>query len=319
MDTAQNPLFPAKLLLFGEYSIVIGGQGLTVPYTAYGGSLQFARTNVLNRSGEIRQSNDTLRRFAQYLVSVQQSGKLPAVMDIEQMQTDVQQGLYFDSNIPHGYGLGSSGALCAAVYYRYALHGVDTVTGSASADTIIRLRSIFAQMEAFFHGASSGIDPLVCYLQQPLHILGENSLHVVNMPETPLQILHLFLYETGKPRPANSGLVPLFLKKMENPEFADICRLYLNKYNNNCIQAFLHSDATTLWENFRRLSQFQLVHFEPMIPGFMLQQWRRGLNRRQFYLKLCGAGGGGYMLGLCKNLPETIERLGENGVHELAL
>ena len=317
MDTAQNPVFPAKLLLFGEYSIVIGGQGLTIPYTTYGGSLSFARTNVLNRSEEISRSNDTLRRFGQYLVSLQQSGDLLAGMNLEQMQTDVQQGLFFDSNIPHGYGLGSSGALCAAIYYRYALHGTDTVTGSASADTIIRLRGIFAQMESFFHGASSGIDPLVCYLQQPLHILGENNLHVVKMPEFKLENLHFFLYETGKPRPANSGLVPLFLKNCENPEFADICRLYLTKYNNNCIQAFLHSDAALLWENFRRLSQFQLVHFEPMIPGFMLQQWRRGLNRRQFYLKLCGAGGGGYMLGLCKNLPETVELLGEDRIKEI--
>lgn len=319
MDTAQNPVFPAKLLLFGEYSIVIGGQGLTVPYKAYGGALQFARTNILSRSDEIRQSNDTLRNFAQYLLQQQQSGALPEGIDTAQLQTDVQQGLYFHSNIPHGYGLGSSGALCAAVYYRYAMHGNAAGTGKASADTIVGLRGIFAQMESFFHGASSGIDPLVCYLQQPLHIIGESNLHVVNMPENKLENLHFFLYETGKPRPANSGLVPLFLEKCKNPEFAEICRLYLTKYNNNCIDAYLRSDSAMLWENARRLSHFELVHFEPMIPGHMLQEWRRGLNRRQFYLKLCGAGGGGYMLGLCKNLPETAQHLGENRVQELTL
>ena len=32
------------------------------------------------------------------------------------LDNDIKENLYFNSNIPQGYGLGSSGALIAAVY-----------------------------------------------------------------------------------------------------------------------------------------------------------------------------------------------------------
>ena len=37
-----------------------------------------------------------------------------------QFERDLKQGLWFCSNSPMGYGLGSSGAVCAALYTRYA-------------------------------------------------------------------------------------------------------------------------------------------------------------------------------------------------------
>ena len=44
--------------------------------------------------------------------------------DLDQMASDISKGMYFDSSIPPGYGVGSSGALVAAVYDRYALKKV---------------------------------------------------------------------------------------------------------------------------------------------------------------------------------------------------
>lgn len=317
MNIVPNPVFPAKLLLFGEYNIVIGGQGLTIPYTPLGGSFAFARTNVLNISEQIRQSNNTLREFAQFLITLETEGTLLCRLNLQQMQSDVQQGLFFDSNIPHGYGLGSSGALCAAVYHRYAnnaLGSADTMSESA----VLELRSIFAQLEAFFHGTSSGIDPLVSYLQKPLHILGDNQMQIVTLPKAMPSNCHLFLYNTGKPRKPDMGLVPLFVEKQKDPEFAEICRLYLKKYNSRCIQAFLQADAAVLLETARRLSQFQLVHFEPMIPHAIKPLWKRGINNRHYYLKLCGAGGGGFMLGVARNTQDVVAKLGATHVQEVS-
>ena len=37
-----NPLFYAKILLFGEYGIIEDSQGLTVPYSFYKGTLKFS-------------------------------------------------------------------------------------------------------------------------------------------------------------------------------------------------------------------------------------------------------------------------------------
>ena len=316
MNTAPNPVFPAKLLLFGEYNIVIGGQGLTIPYTPLGGSFAFARTNVLNQNEQIRQSNDTLRGFTQFLFGLESEGTLYCNLNLQQMQTDVQQGLFFDSNIPHGYGLGSSGALCAALYHRYANNPI--VPADAMSElAVVELRLVFGQLESFFHGTSSGIDPLVSYLQKPLHILGNEQMQIVSLPSVLPANCHLFLYNTGKPRKPNMGLVPLFVEKQKDPEFAEFCRLYLKKYNSRCIQAFLQADAALLLETARRLSHFQLVHFEPMIPHAIKPLWKRGINSRHYYLKLCGAGGGGFMLGVCRNIQETTAKLGAANVQEV--
>jgi mevalonate kinase len=38
------------------------------------------------------------------------------VTDLAELKNDVETGMYFDSSIPQGYGVGSSGALVAAIY-----------------------------------------------------------------------------------------------------------------------------------------------------------------------------------------------------------
>ena len=38
----SNPLFYAKILLFGEYGIIEDSQGLTLPYSFYKGALKFS-------------------------------------------------------------------------------------------------------------------------------------------------------------------------------------------------------------------------------------------------------------------------------------
>ena len=39
---------------------------------------------------------------------------------LDELKRDIDKGMYFDSSIPQGYGVGSSGALVAAVYDKYA-------------------------------------------------------------------------------------------------------------------------------------------------------------------------------------------------------
>lgn len=38
----------------------------------------------------------------------------------DEIEKDLQEGMYFDSSIPRGYGVGSSGAIVAAIYDKYA-------------------------------------------------------------------------------------------------------------------------------------------------------------------------------------------------------
>jgi mevalonate kinase len=52
------------------------------------------------------------------------------------------------------------------------------------------------------------------------------------------------------------------------------------------------------------LSHLQFASFEEMIPPNIRAIWAHGLETREFALKLCGAGGGGFFLGYrLKNCP----------------
>ena len=59
--------------------------------------------------------------------------------------------MYFDSSIPQGYGVGSSGALVAAIYDQYALNKI-TVLENLTKDKLVQLKTVFAAMESFFTG-----------------------------------------------------------------------------------------------------------------------------------------------------------------------
>ena len=47
--------------------------------------------------------------------------------NIEKLNADIADGMYFDSSIPQGYGVGSSGALVAAIYSEYAIDPISAI------------------------------------------------------------------------------------------------------------------------------------------------------------------------------------------------
>ena len=112
----KGPLFYSKILLFGEYGIIRYSKGLSIPYNFYNGALKKER----NPSEEAIKSNGHLRRFVAYLENLQTEQPGLVTFDLATLKNDVETGMYFDSSIPQGYGVGSSGALVAAIYDKYA-------------------------------------------------------------------------------------------------------------------------------------------------------------------------------------------------------
>ena len=43
----------------------------------------------------------------------------------------------------------------------------------------------------------------------------------------------------------------------------------------------------------KKISRFQFEYFKHMIPNVFLELWEKGLKTEEYYLKVCGAGGGG--------------------------
>ena len=170
----KGPLFYSKILLFGEYGIIKDSKGLSIPYNFYNGALKYGQ----NQNDVSTESNNILKEYYQYLKALDND---LVSFNLDQMASDIFRGMYFDSSIPRGYGVGSSGALVAAVYDRYALEKI-TVLENLTREKLLNLKDIFAAMESFFHGNSSGLDPLNSYLSLPILISSKNEIEATGIP-----------------------------------------------------------------------------------------------------------------------------------------
>ncbi|MCX7744878.1 MAG: mevalonate kinase [Flavobacteriales bacterium] len=304
--TQVEKKFNSKILLFGEYSIIHNSMGLSIPYEAFEGKLTFTPEKL--QGEDVQKSNESLRRYASYLRELMEAGKLKFTCDIDRFEEDITNGIVFDSTIPQGYGVGSSGALVAAIYDRYALDKIPN-DKKISGQFIVRLKEIFSQMESYFHGKSSGMDPLICYMNHPMLIQSKDDIDPVGIP-TPNEVGKgaIFLINTGEVG-ETQPLVNLFLDKCKEEGFVQVIKNELIPFNNNCIKAFLKGEVKELFSNLKDLSGFLLSNLSPMIPRRFRSIWKRGLETEAYYLKLCGSGGGGYILGFTEDFERAKEEL----------
>ena len=293
--------FYSKVILFGEFSVIQSSMGLVIPYTLFDGKLTFRRDNTAVIDPE-------LKAFSLFIKQLIDSNHLHCQFDITSFEFDISQGLYFDSTIPQGYGVGSSGALVAAIFDRYEQENHSTLD-------IAKLKRIFSQLEAHFHGASSGVDPLISYLNSPILIKNKNDLGSVSLPKFPKGKGGIFLLNTKRSR-KTEPLVNLFLEKTKNEHFSDLCENVLTPITNDCITNFLDADMKSLLENFKLLSEFQFEHFSPMIPTLYRDLWIEGIHSNDYSLKLCGAGGGGFLMGITSDFQKVKRVL---SAHEIRL
>jgi len=292
--------FHSKILLFGEYALMAGSRALSIPYGQLHGAFAFRQQP--DRSG--LDSNSHLKEYAGYLRQLLQERKFSGKLALSRLEKDIDNGLVFESNIPPGYGLGSSGSLAAAVYDRY---GQDKIPANAALSNkeLIALKQTMAALESFFHGKSSGLDPVVCYLQKAVLVEGGNRLKTVELPRfeatTGGAVFLLDTGTTGETRP----LVNYFVAQCEKAGFLHKIKSELIPLNAQCIRAYLAGDTDTLFPCLEKLSAFTLQHFRPMIPEELFAVWKQGLENRQYFLKLCGSGGGGMMLGFTHNFEKA--------------
>jgi mevalonate kinase len=307
----QEKSFQSKILLFGEYGLMHNAMGLSIPYEAFEGKLTFQPEKLDAEAAKA--SNAHLKAYGQHLESLVADNKLNFALDTERLLRDIEAGLVFDSSIPQGFGVGSSGALVAAVYDRYALEKIPYDL-SVSSNEILRLKDSLSRMESYFHGRSSGMDPLICYLSRPMLIEDKEQIGPVGLPP---QIASgkgaIFLLDTGKPG-KTQPLVNLFLEKCKEAGFLQVVRSEIIPFSDNCIKAFLKGEVRELFTNMKELSGLLLSYLNPMIPRKFRKVWKRGLDTQAYYLKLCGSGGGGYILGFTEDLEAAKKELGDHPI-----
>lgn len=273
--------FFSKILLFGEYSIIKGSHGLAIPFEKFFANMQF----------DNKVDTESLNSFLDLAKYLEHSSILSKNIDVDSFIKDIKNGLKFNSNIPQGYGVGSSGALCASILAKY---GRNILRNSpVDKDQLCFLQDIMALMESFYHGTSSGLDPLISFVNSPVFIKGRNELSLVSDIHSNL-LKNFYLIDTGLPR-KTSPLVHKFMKMCDDKTFYPKLDLLINN-NNLAIDAFLKNNQDELEKYFYEISRFQYLYFEDMIPKNYRELWFKGLETKKFFLKLCGAGGGGFLM-----------------------
>ena len=297
----KAPLFYSKILLFGEYGIIKNSKGLSIPYNSFKGGLKIGDIN----SKIVDQSNRSLQIFRDFLSNIDSS---IVVFDLKKMNKDLSNGMYFDSTIPQGYGVGSSGALVAAFYDRYAINKF-TVLENLNRDKILQLKSIFSSMESFFHGKSSGLDPLNSYLSLPILIHSKDQIETTGIP---LQSSNgkgaVFLIDSGESS-ETAPMVDIFFKSMKNTNYSRVIREDFIRITDSCVDNFLAGDFKSLFFDIKNLSKVVLENFKPMIPQNFHKIWAKGIESNDYFLKLCGSGGGGYILGFSQDFEKAKSAL----------
>jgi len=299
----KGPLFYAKILLFGEYGIIKDSKGLAIPFNHYEGGLQLGNLNDV----QVADSNRKIRKFADYLAEKQAERPDLLQLDIAQFKQDLDNGLFFKSNIPEGYGVGSSGALVASIYERYATNKI-TVLENLTREKLLKLKEIFGLMESFFHGKSSGLDPLNSYLSIPILIQSPKDIEATGIPSQKLGKGAVFLIDSEQVG-ETGDMVEIFMEKMKNEGFRKTLKTEFIKYTDACVTDFLKGDVKSLFGNLKQLSTTAYSHFTPMIPHNMRGIWKKGIETDDYYLKLCGSGGGGYVLGFAEDYDKVKEQL----------
>ena len=268
----------SKVILFGEYSMIFDSTALMVPLRQFSAQWRFASHLLAQGSAA---SNASLQRFADYLSTLD---GVKDNFDLQRFNHDLYYNLFLDSNVPSGYGLGSSGTLVAAVYDAYAKH---------KTDDLLALKTLFGQMESFFHGSSSGIDPLQCYVGKPF-IITPKEVQILS-DDFLQKCIHVCLIDT-KIKSNTKPLVEHFKKQRLDPSFGNRFQKEYTPQVKSCIDSMIQGDKDLFFKSLNLLTKGQLEFLRPMITDNTLDLFTTDYDFH-FGVKISGSGGGGYVLG----------------------
>ncbi|HEY4788078.1 MAG TPA: hypothetical protein VIH57_18615 [Bacteroidales bacterium] len=292
-------MYPAKILLFGEYSLLCGSKALAVPFRNYFGKW--------SKSEYCAEFTHVLVKFANYLEDAEE---VPFSMDIQKFRKDIASGLYFESSVPISYGVGSSGALCAAFYGNYVNN---PIPHDCPDNQLPDLKKHLSFLESYFHGSSSGMDPMVSYTNAALFFDGKGTIKRISMAGEIWEKISVFLIDTK--RHGNTGAnIKLFNEMLHENYYAREIQTNYNKLVNRCIDDFMEHKATDFVSSVNKLSHKQQSLFEPMILSEYLKYFHIDGDTSKFALKLCGSGGGGFLLGFTSDLEYVNKQFTAEGL-----
>jgi len=285
-----------KIILFGEYSMIYGSPALLMPLYSVSAHWDYIWRNPGKKNYS---SHRSLNAYLRYLTDNEYFSEY---VDTAKFKDEMKKGLFLDSSIPSGYGVGSSGSLTAAVYDRFNINKIEDMT---------ELRTVLGKMEDYFHGSSSGLDPLQCYIGKPF-ILDENkNVNILEENFLPDGV-HVFLIDSNI-HSDTKILVNYFKEQYNNPRyFKAYEELYL-PFVGRCINSLVSGNVDEFFDSLSYLSYYQTVLLAPMVTEQMKPLFFVKREKMHFQVKICGSGGGGFLLGFSDNKEETERFMITNG------
>ena len=230
-------IYPSKLLLFGEYTVLNGSQALAVPLDLWKGKWRQYDHAVLHEESPL------------YLyVSWLQSNDLISTASAAHIMNDAEEGWTYEADIPIGYGLGSSGAFVAALYDRYITKENSALPTSAL--------TMLSRMESYFHGSSSGMDPMVSYSGEAVYKNDQGEYQNIKDPGWP-EGFEVYLLDSRVER-ATGPLVQAYKEYLKDPEFKLKIERELVPAVEHAIHFYLNGSGQMLGEY--RPGPFQEAH-----------------------------------------------------------
>jgi mevalonate kinase len=302
-----NPSYSAKILLFGEYSILLGSSALSIPYNHFNAEFCFIQDD---KNIDLKQAEESQQHLLELLNYLEEFENYIQILDLNRFRLDISNGLYLKSTIPNSYGLGSSGTVVAAVYSRYSFKNISNK--NLSEYEMEKLFKLFSHMESFFHGTSSGIDPLSIYISKPLFISNERKPSIVEIPRNSVsENVSGFLLDTGESCKSNP-LVTVFLDQFATDgKLNEAAKLFVS-LTDQCINSLLSGNINDFRNSLLALSAFQLSNMHTLIPDKMIKVWKDGLESNSLIMKLCGSGGGGYLTAFTFDHNTAVQFLEKN-------
>ena len=109
--------YPAKVMLVGEYGVILGGSALTVPFNKLSTYPRLIKKAGSKQKEKAAASSKSIQKMFSYLETIP-VGRFNARFN-KTLFAEKLCEIWYESSIPDGYGLGSSGALSACIYRQF--------------------------------------------------------------------------------------------------------------------------------------------------------------------------------------------------------
>lgn len=289
----------AKVILFGEYALLRGGSALAMPLTAFKGRLSMMD---VSESFAI-ESNQNLYKYTSW---IKEQPNLHPYIQLFELEQDLKKGMWFNSSIPFNSGLGSSGAVVAALLRQYG----NAVLLDKS---LQELKSVLSNFEGYFHGTSSGIDPLISFLGMAVELKSTGEVEALDLNiDQSIGAFHPFLLQI-KGKGETHELVDVFNQKWLDKDYVQYFNNTYLPLNNSLVDAFKRAQPQSFWTLLNQLSKSQVCLFPEMIDEELRRLMKKGISTGEFGIKICGSGGGGFALGFAKS-QDIISELFPTGI-----